>query len=431
MSSLNAILLLLFATVILGIMLHASRQRIGMVQYPFLASAVMAGWVFPQLVGLSVLPIAPAEAVAKTIFFSMLCLIAGWVGYATNNRAATWLQWPFSKRRLLIASAVLSLVGYFFWMRVAALAEEANELYGGQWSGVITIYVFLGSMLTIGLAMAVVVHLHRPSKISLAIIIFDMALILEQVLLKARREVMMELFVFSMLYLWWRYRWLPPRMFIIGAVVFGALVVNSAGDVRGSLSSASDAGSFDRVVSVFTKTDLFIANLKATLEDPMRSAELLNAALTIEAAERRLSFDGGAILWNRFVFSYIPGQIIGNDVKQGLMIPTEDVALLEFGHVANVGATHTGMADAFRSYWYFGAGVFFLIGLIMSRWFRAANAGHPAAQMVILLITAKSLLAITHTTPHFFLQFVSLAAFLLPALLFARARLVVHRAHAV
>lgn len=420
MSTVHTLLLSLFAGLIIGIMVHATTRRSGLVQYPFLAAVVMGGWVFPQLVGLATQQIAPSGAIAKVIFFSSICLLAGCIGYTANRRPARWLTWRLSLGRLQMAAAAFSLVGYYFWARVFDLAAEYTELYGGQWTGIITIYVFLGSMLTIGLAIAIVLHIHKPSIISTSIILFDLLLILERVLFQARREVMMELFVFVMLFLWWRYRWLPPRTLIICTIVFGTLVVNSVGMIRGGLSNSETSSRIERSIEVFSNVGAFAENLQATLSDPMRSNEMLNAALMIEGAERRLAFDGGANLWNRFVHSYVPGQIIGSEMKRSLMIPSDDVAFLEFGHVPHTGTTHTGIADAFRSFWYLGAGVFYLIGLIMSRWFRAADAGNPAAQMIVLLITTKSLLAITHTTPHFFLHFVALVAFLLPALLFSR-----------
>lgn len=154
---------------------------------------------------------------------------------------------------------------------------------------------------------------------------------------------MIDLFVFAMLFLWWRYSWLPPRSLIMSFVVFGALVINSIGDIRGNVRSDP--------VAAFKHVDLFVENLRSKLEEPMKSNELLNAALTIEAADRRLIFDGGVLIWNRFVHSFVPGQFIGAGNKAAMMFPLEDVARLEFGHVPHLGTTQTGMADAFRSFW--------------------------------------------------------------------------------
>ena len=84
------------------------------------------------------------------------------------------------------------------------------------------------------------------------------------------------------------------------------------------------------------------------------------------------------------------------------------------------GTTPTGLADSFSSFWFFGAVKFFLIGFILSRWYRAANEGNFVAQLVIMLSMGAALHAITHTTHHFFLIFIKLAAFTVPVLLYAR-----------
>jgi hypothetical protein len=91
-----------------------------------------------------------------------------------------------------------------------------------------------------------------------------------------------------------------------------------------------------------------------------------------------------------------------------------------FGFVQPIGTTVTGLTDAFQSFWFFGAIKFFLIGFIMSRWWRAARDGNRVAQMVLMLCVGSSLEAITHTTHLFFLVFVEIGTFMLPAVLYAR-----------
>jgi hypothetical protein len=91
-----------------------------------------------------------------------------------------------------------------------------------------------------------------------------------------------------------------------------------------------------------------------------------------------------------------------------------------FVRVSNTGSTVTGLTDAFHSFWFFGAVKFFLIGFVMSRWWRAASAGNRVAQMVLMLCAGASLQVTTHTTYLFFLIFGEIVTFLLPALHYAR-----------
>ena len=423
MSILITILLLLFAVVSVVILANATRRRDGMIQYPFLAAAVMLGWVFPQLVGLSLNQTVSYGAAAKSTIFTLLCLLAGTYGYTKNLRPAKMFNWELSLSRLHFAAAFLSAAGAYFFLKVSSLAAEAIDLYGGAWTGIITIYVFLSSMLTVGMVMAVVAQIHRSSLVGLSIILFDLAFYFDRIVIQGRRTAMVEVFAIALFFVWARRQWLPPRSLIFGAICFGALVVNSIGDYRAIMLTTegnnfgwSGAGAGD-----IAQID-FLGNFLRNVRDPSPYAnqEILNATLTIEAEERAPSFDFGLSIWNAFVVTYVPAQLVGVELKQDLLIPFGDIVFAEFDHVRYEGTTSTGMSDSFRSFWYFGAIKFALIGLIMSRWYRAAMRGNPVAQMIIMLITPLALLGITHTTHQFFLGFVSLALFLLPAVYFSR-----------
>src|SRR5205823_1602792 len=84
--------------------------------------------------------------------------------------------------------------------------------------------------------------------------------------------------------------------------------------------------------------------------------------------------------------------------------------------------TETGLADAFASFWYFGLIKFFLIGLILSRWYKAAMRGNGAAEIIVILVMYSALLSFPFDTNKFFLEFVNLAVFLLPGLALARRK---------
>ena len=150
--------------------------------------------------------------------------------------------------------------------------------------------------------------------------------------------------------------------------------------------------------------------------------ELTNAVMNIAAVDRTLSFDFGLSHWNGCVQRYVPAQLVGHEFKQYLIVDLGDQARRVFGHRAYTGTTSTGLSDAFLSFWFFGAVKFLLIGLIMSRWYRAASRGQIVAQLVVILAITPALHAITHSTHSFFVMFLQLGVFLLPVLWFARRR---------
>lgn len=418
MTSVNFLLNTLFILVAIGILLRYSKTRIGMLQFPFLAVAVMLGWILPQFISLSLDQSVPQVPIAKTIFYTTFFLLFGWLGYVSTSRPARLCARLYSNSRLLAAGYVLSLFGAFFFFKVTSLAQEATELTGGLWTGPITIYVFFASTLSIGTAIAATVYARKQTFTSLILLLIGISFMLHRVVISGRREDAMSLFVLILFLVYFRWRWVPPRWSVFATLTAGALFVASIGDYRGIMLQAQAAGQ-----SGFNFAALADINFVETFMQSFRSnqgGELLNAAMIIEGIEQSGKLDLGLSLWNHLIHSYVPGQLVGNELKNALTFPLANVALEEMGHRFPTGTTSTGMAESFRSFWYFGIFVFFLIGIIMSRWFKSAMRGNIAAQIMIILITPKSLMAITHGTNAFFSEFIALAVFLGPALFFAR-----------
>jgi len=402
-----------------AILVWGLQSRDRMIQFPFLAAVAFMGWVTPQLLGLTSYPSRPPGALEKTIFMASLCLLACWAGYVFNRRPARLFEWRFDRRRLVWASAVLSLLGAFFFYQVSLLAVDVIATFGGEWTGVITIYIFLARLLAAGFAMALLLHLAKPTWPTLIIVLFGLSFYLDRILIHGRRADAVELCLMVLMALWFQRRWLPPRSLMIGAFLLGALFVNSIGDYRSTMLGKDRYSWSGAGVTKILEID-FAGNLHRIVEGEEPSYELYNAMLSIEATDRRLDFDYGLSLWNGFVQRYIPGQFLGPGVKRSLYVEREDSARQLFGLVPHPGSTMTGLTDAFQSFWFFGAIKFFLIGFIMSRWWHAARAGNRVAQMVLMLCVGASLHAITHATHHFFVVFVEIVTFMLPALLYAR-----------
>lgn len=387
-------------------------RRERMIQYPFLAAVVFLGWVIPQLFDLSNVPFLPDGALEKTVFMSMLCLAAIYVGYQMNSRPAKLFVWQFRYKRLLVASILLSLVGSYFFYQMSRLAPEA----GMQWSGKITIYHFFSGLLTLGFVIAVLLHIKRQSWVTLAIIGFNCSLYLERILIAGRRAAMIEFGMIILLAIWFKWRWVPARWFVVSGLLVGALLVNSMTEYRMATSQEGIAATdWNKVLSID-----YVGNLERLANEG--GHELRNAVYGIEAADQTLQYDYGASLWNTLVFRYVPAQIVGADFKSALMLDLGNPAAEVFGYLPWIGTTATGMQTAFRSFWFFGAAIFALIGLIMSRWYLAAMQGNLAAQMLTMLMPTQALHAITHEYDSFFMPFVQWIVFLLPVLLIARVK---------
>jgi len=412
-------LLWAFALQCLAILYWGLRERERMIQFPFLAAAVFLGWMLPQLVGLSNHPFLPHGGLEKTIFMAILCNGAAWWGYTSNKRPAKLFWWRFDRRRLVWGSAALSLMGAFFFYQVSQLAAEATAKYGGAWTGIITIYIFFARLLSCGMALALILYLKKPGWSVLSILLFDLMFYLDRIIIKGRRAAMVELGLMLLMAVWFQRRWMPPRWAMVSAMIVGALVINSIGDYRSTMMGDDRTTWSGAGIREILEID-YVGNLQRLASGKDGNHDLENAVMNIEATSRTLGFDFGLSHWNGFVNSYVPGQWVGHDVKRSLMIHFDNAASSLFGHRPYTGSTPTGLSDAFLSFWYLGAVKFFLIGLILSRWYKAAVRGNIVAQMVLMLVVTLSLHAITHSTHHFFTVFVPLAVFLLPMLTMAR-----------
>lgn len=419
MTDINFAALAVLAAVIIFCLARFSVEKIGMIQFPFLAAATVMGFVFPQLIGIYVNDSVPEGALTRLTIYTSMCLIATVWGYSSAKRPFKTLATSFSSQRLDYAAMALMAFGFYFYLKFTSMAAEATEMYGGFWTGEITIYVFFASAFKYGFILAAVSNLQRPSSFNRIMLVIGVLTYLNTIIFLGRRQDSAELFVIVLWYLWLKRGWLPPRTVVIGALLAGMLFVNTVATYREivvNTTGNTEATTTLADLAEINFVDLFLSNAG----NAEGNYELKNAAYVLAATDARMSFDGGLSLWNLMVQNFVPGQIIGPQLKRDLMIELEDVAWLEFRYIGFPGATSTGMADTFRSFWYFGVFVFFLIGYIMKRFFLGIDRGSLAAVVALMFFTSQAMLAFTHLTHVFFCSFVNFAIFVLPALRYAR-----------
>lgn len=399
-----------FLTAIGLVMLASGMLRRGApYEYPFLAGATLFGFILPQLPGLALDPYLADGAVTKTALFAapcMLALMAGWrIGRSAPLRA---LDWTFEERALLVAAALMSLIGAFFYWMITRLPPELTE--ATLWSGPGTIYIFFAKTLTYGLAVAVLCMVRRPSWAAAAIIGFCLIFILDRVVLHGRRAEAVDLVMILLLALWFQRRVAIARPLMLALVVAGALAVNSTGDYR-SLARSSDGPRWEQLTEIDA-----VGNFRRLMETG--GEEMRNAAAMVDHIAHTHEFDYGIFHWNEIVFGFVPAQIVGRGVKEALYLPPPSP--YPHNYVPLTGTTWTGFADAFRSFWYFGALKFFLIALVLGRIFAAAMRGSTLWQIVAMLSAGPAMHVITHHTQFLPTAWLHMTLFLIPFLALAR-----------
>ncbi len=401
------------------------KKKLYTFRYPFLYILVVIGWIYPQLYSMLYQNLY-TDILWKLELFIILCTISVYTGFYYNKKTVKYLKWKINLNKLIWFNLWLFLIGAFFDHKVNLISEEATLSFGGQWQGIITVYVFFAKLISVSLGTALVISLYQKSYLNLFVILGSSYFYLERVILGGRRQELFEFFIILTLWFYWRKKLIIPRLVFIFFSITGIILVNLIGIYR-SLTVDSNIK-----IECFT-LKLYLAHqvdwMDAFKEHLLNGAnEVLNASLIVSASEKLFSFDFGLSIWNSFVFNYIPATFLGREFKEGLMFSFPDAAYKVYGHTPLVGSTFTGYSDAFRSFWYFGFLNFFLIAYIMGIWFRSSfYEDNITAKIILTQLYAFSLLAITHTTHHFFLEFIKLAVFLIPMLYLSRKREAIHK----
>lgn len=218
---------------------------------------------------------------------------------------------------------------------------------------------------------------------------------------------------------WFARRWVVPRWTAATGVALATLAVTSIGYWRGLTGAAYGTGGRLPTWEEFASID-FVGNLLKITQPGAYREELYTAVYDIAATQLTAGFNLGASYWNAFVFEYVPAQLFGSAFKDALTFVLPDNASRVFAFQATFGNTHTGVADSFGAFWFFGALVFFVIARIMRKLYEAGMRGHTIAQLTYMLIIAHALQAVTHATAAFFTAFVHVALVALPILAWAR-----------
>lgn len=403
------ILLFFLGILCLLIMFVELSKKDGIYQFPFWAAGTFAGFVLIQLMGLAVnADRLPPGALEKTILMAILCLLMVSWGAYLGDKPFRIMSWRFSQSRLLKTSFVLSLVGAIFFFQISRLPEELTS--ASQSSGIFVAYRFFEQAMMYGMAIAILLYMTTSSRIALAIFLFDLLFYLDRIFIAARRGETAELIVIVVLAFWFGRKQIVPRICAVFVLVLGVLFIYSTGEYR----EKSDKVGFINAIQDIAFKD----NLHRVIEGD--GSELINTVYEIEAVDRLSNFDLGAFQWNKLVFNYVPAQMFGSDFKRSLMITEGNFSYTVFGHQSSTGSTSTGMADAFRSFWFFGAFLFFLIAYILARIYKSSISGYLSMQLVYMLMFVNSLHTITHNTNWFVSPWVHIVLFLTPALLYAR-----------
>ncbi|MEN7972432.1 MAG: hypothetical protein ABFR47_01215 [Verrucomicrobiota bacterium] len=397
----------LFALILYGatnilMVLYYQRGKSRFYQFPFWAGAIALGWFFPQAVGgYSHASDFPEGAYADGMLFASLCTLGLWAGFelalARTTAKGSWLGASFDVGRLYYAGALLCLVGFFFQWKLWSLPEEM--LAQSQWSGATVKYLFLASVFKFGFLILWLLYLSQPKVIAPKLLVFILpclGFLLGAAVLRGRRSEMMNLFSYLAVGLWLVRRISVPRWVVTSLLALGLVFINGIGIYRGIMKN-KDVSLAERLTEAANADYLSVS--KTAVEQS--GAEFTNYIYYRQVYVDLGIYDFGLSHWNKLVFNYVPGQLVGREFKESLYyLPTgKTVAQLGeelYGYQRRTGSTNSGYKDSFGSFGWFGFIKFGLIGYIAGALYRYAMGGHFLGQLLYLYVLTTAMQSITH-----------------------------------
>jgi hypothetical protein len=373
-------------------------------ELPFWMGMLGLGYFVPQALG-SFRNVAayPEGAYAGALLFATLCSIAVWVGFekakGKTPLRTSWLDDVFDWNRLYGGSVFLCVAGFYFAWKLMNLPEEM--LAQTRWSGATVKYLFLASIGTIGFYALWLLYLGQRKAVAPKLLVFivpNLLMLLNAAVVHGRRAGMMNLAALLVVGIWFTRRWMLPRGLLIGGLVVGLVVVNSVGLYR-TIMAKEDLSLTQRLALV-AKSDL-VAETKEVSETS--GGDFLNYLYYRQVIAEEGRYNFGVSHWNGFVFNFVPAQLVGRAVKDGLMIrfggqSASRLAKERYGHEVLTGTVSTGYCDAFESFGWFGFIKFSMIGWMMGTLYRHGMAGHFLGQLLYIYLLADAMQAISHGT---------------------------------
>ncbi|HEX4413389.1 MAG TPA: hypothetical protein VH107_07145, partial [Lacipirellulaceae bacterium] len=319
------------------------------------------------------------------------------------------------RQRLFAGGIAYIAIAYFFTYLISDMTFE--ERGGGVWSGKVTIYQFFAGLIYPGLSIALSHALRTRSQSAWVVTFIAGVLPCVAIVFFGRRE---EAALFAMtigLTLFFQRRRVVPRVAILGALVGATLLIPGTSQYR----AAMNTGDYSRL----EKFD-FIDNFWQFL-NKAQILELRNAAMIIEATEASGSFGFGSAYWDQMVFRFVPAQIVGRDVKEGIMFhpPKRGVELgiLQSRYQRPMGTTLTGVGDSFHEFWYFGALFFAILAVVFkSLWQASLQRDAMFAQLLYIQTSTAAMRAVTHQTVDYLPGLTYYLLFIGGLVYFARAQ---------
>ncbi|MEH2242837.1 hypothetical protein [Nostoc sp.] len=386
-------------------------------QYPFFMGSMFISFLMPQVFALINNPgLVTQDALERVLLMSCLCAAACWIGYTMkpNTKLLKKLNIIIDQRKLFIAGIALMFQGYLFGFLLAITTIQRSD--SGTWTGPATIYVFLAQVINIAFGIFLLQTLKRPKVINIILTIIAGWPVVQPIFVGRRQSTMTFIIIIGLSF-WLVLRYVPPRAAIITAVVLLVFIIPVVGELRSHFWDLVFNSKWQEVLSASQRA--FETQQKGDI------LELRNAALIADATEKTGRYGYGSGWWDSIVFQYVPGQIVGYDLKKSLQfnLITKDTLNNLYGYIIPTGSTKTGIGDSFSEFGYLGCFYFALIAYFFKNlWISAVYQKSIFSSLLYMGLVSPAMVGLTHGIGRFWQEAIFQVFFVSLTVYYSRAK---------
>jgi len=397
-------------------MIIALGQQGGCLRFSFLCGVLYLAWVVPQLLALHADVVTPEMGLSWLGAMVVLCLAASligwWIGLRRGqpNRMPLFIPKDTEISRLFWPAAGLTAFVFLMHVLIGLQPLEAREQT--QWSGPLTIIAFFLNLAVISLFISLRICLEQRNLRAFVLAGANILLSGTAAFVGVRRGEIIDFGIAGVAAMWFGPRKRIPIAVLFAGVAGMAVVTYAIGPLRTAANEIAErTGERVGLLSpeVWRRVD-YSAEFGNALS---LSPDFANATYLIDYSNKWGYYTFGQQSWDRLVFQWVPAQILGAGVKNGLMFGSfDDYGQIEaeYGYKTSGGSTTTGFGFAYQEFGLLGFAYFLLIGIVMGRLWSKADAGDIWAQILYVSFAGGALLSVTH---HAMFLIVQMPLFLL------------------
>ena len=355
-------------------------------QYPFLITCDLLFFIGPQIFYLLHHKRLYQQYANGALFlFISICLLfylSALLGYYSERVTFRLPNWKFKPSVLIFGLFVLSLIALYGRIMLASLPVEMMN--ATQWSGLPVRYLFFASVGQLCLPVGIILFFRYRNKLILFPLLVELSSILTSIVFAGRRSPAAFVGLMGLTGLWFAKRFKIPMWGIISMGVVFFMFVTNVGIYR-SLVQQDKEINWNKIVSEVFDFGKTVEQFTSQREgEKGLYIDIQNGVVCAQAVSESFSYNYGTIFWNSLVFAWVPGQIVGRDVKEALMLDLpkpEDVAKKIYGYSLDTGTCIPGYTDIFASFGILGVFFMFFMGKTARMIWEQASCGNLMAQL--------------------------------------------------